>query len=243
MAKWTLESIEISGGFLPGVNLTLPAGLTCIIGPRGSGKSTLMEAIRYGLSGVSPVSKTRFEIVQANLASAIVTLATRAVDGAGGYIVRRTFKEPPGLLTPQGAPVPNVNLDRGTFLPLDAYSSSEVEAIADETFGDKRRALLDDLRSDEMHEIALKVSEERRALEANADSIRAAQRLISDLTEQIEETLSITGRIEVHGHALLVSIEKLVIGAMLQIFPATQKRRQTSYLVACRPLDANHFVP
>ena len=40
MSKWFFKSIEINGGFLPGFSLSLPAGLTCIIGPRGSGKST-----------------------------------------------------------------------------------------------------------------------------------------------------------------------------------------------------------
>src|SRR5205809_1060484 len=67
MANWFLESVEITGGFLPGINLMFPRGLTCIIGPRGSGKSTLMESLRYGLAGISPVSKRRFELVQANL--------------------------------------------------------------------------------------------------------------------------------------------------------------------------------
>src|SRR5262249_47648515 len=36
---WVIEKIEISGGFLPGLNINVPRGLTCIIGARGSGKS------------------------------------------------------------------------------------------------------------------------------------------------------------------------------------------------------------
>ena len=47
---WTLDSIELNGGFLPGLKLTLPHGLICIIGPRGSGKSTLAEALRFSQS-------------------------------------------------------------------------------------------------------------------------------------------------------------------------------------------------
>lgn len=31
---WFVEKIEISGGFLPGLSVTLPQGLTCIIGAR-----------------------------------------------------------------------------------------------------------------------------------------------------------------------------------------------------------------
>jgi hypothetical protein len=38
IAMWFVEKIEITGGFLPGLSVQLPQGLTCIIGPRGSGK-------------------------------------------------------------------------------------------------------------------------------------------------------------------------------------------------------------
>ena len=54
---WLVEKIEISGGFLPGLNVNLPRGLTCIIGARGSGKSTLAEAIRFALCGTSAAPK------------------------------------------------------------------------------------------------------------------------------------------------------------------------------------------
>jgi len=56
---WTLDSIELNGGFLPGLKLTLPHGLICIIGPRGSGKSTLAEALRFAIKGTVGASKPR----------------------------------------------------------------------------------------------------------------------------------------------------------------------------------------
>src|ERR1700679_2399850 len=67
MGMWQLESLEINGGFLPGLKLKLPPGLTCIIGPRGSGKSTLAELIRFALLGTAGSTKTRTELLQANL--------------------------------------------------------------------------------------------------------------------------------------------------------------------------------
>jgi recombinational DNA repair ATPase RecF len=66
VAKWVLEAIEITGGFLPGLSLRLPPGLTCIIGARGSGKSTLIEALRYGTGGLSGALKARAGLIQAN---------------------------------------------------------------------------------------------------------------------------------------------------------------------------------
>jgi chromosome segregation ATPase len=88
-----------------------------------------------------------------------------------------------------------VDLDRGTFLPLDAYSSLEIEAIADEVLGQKRRNLLDELRSEQMRTIHLSLAESARELDANADRIRAAQRTIQDLTEQTEELGDVRARL------------------------------------------------
>jgi energy-coupling factor transporter ATP-binding protein EcfA2 len=185
MPKWFLKSVDISGGFLPGFSLQFPRGLTCIIGPRGSGKSTLAEALRYGIGGNGRASN--IALTQANLGSSLVTLTTAPQIGELGYTIRRAFKQPAALVTSEGKSIESLDLDRGTFLPLDAYNSQEIEAIANETLGEKRRALLDDLREDEFREIMLILADARRSLDANADAVAACRRLIRDITEQIEE--------------------------------------------------------
>jgi len=185
MPKWFLKSVEINGGFLPGFSLQFPRGLTCIIGPRGSGKSTLAEALRYGIGGNGRASNVA--LTQANLGTSLVTLVTAPQIGELGYTIRRAFKQPAALVTSEGKSIESLDLDRGTFLPLDAYNSQEIEAIANETLGEKRRALLDDLREEELREIMLILADARRSLDANADAVAASRRLIRDLTEQIEE--------------------------------------------------------
>jgi len=184
---WVLEKIEISGGFLPGLSVNLPAGLTCIIGARGSGKSTLAEAVRFALCGISSAPKHCADLIQANLAGGALVTLTAMADGANRYTIKRGLKQNPVLLTSDGRAINTVDLDRGTFLPVDAYSSLEIEAIADEALGQKRRGLLDELRSEQMRNIQMSLAESSRALEANADRIRTSRRSIDDLTEQIEE--------------------------------------------------------
>jgi energy-coupling factor transporter ATP-binding protein EcfA2 len=186
---WLLKTVEIGGGFLDGVRLELPSGLTCVIGPRGSGKSTFTEAIRYGIGGLSGASKPRADMIQANLGAAMITLRA-AVAGSEEaiYTIRRTFRQPATLLAVDGSSVSSVDLDRGTFLPLDGFSSTEIEAIADESLGERRRALLDELRAEELRTVELRLADLRRALEANADRIKEARRLLGDITEQMEET-------------------------------------------------------
>src|ERR1700722_4659467 len=184
---WLVEKMEISGGFLPGLSVNFPRGLTCIIGPRGSGKSTLAESLRFAVSGISSAPKHCVDLIQSNLAGGALVTITAHVEGSNRYTIKRSLKQQPVLLTADGKTINTVDLDRGTFLPLDAYSSLEIEAIADEVLGQTRRNLLDELRSEEMRTIHLSLAESARALEANADRIRATQRTIQDLTEQSEE--------------------------------------------------------
>lgn len=197
MAQWSIDKLEISGGYLADFRLQLPSGLICIIGPRGSGKSTLAEAIRLVLGGLpSGAPKSRLDLIKANLGSSVITLVTTPIPDRGGFSVRRNYGQPPILTSLDGRPVGTVELDRGTFLPLDAYSSPEMEGIADETLGAKRRALLDDLCATEMQDIRLKLADQSRSLDSNADSIKAAERRIADITEQIEELGDVKGRLE-----------------------------------------------
>ena len=192
---WVIEKIEISGGFLPGLTVDLPQGLTCIIGARGSGKSTLAEAVRFALCGISAAPKHCADLIQANLTGGALVAVTALVDGSNRYTIKRGLKQNPLLLASDGRAIDTVDLDRGTFLPLDAYSSLEIEAIADEALGDKRRNLLDELRNEQMRSIHLSLAESARALDTNADRIRSTQRSIADLTEQMEELGDVRGRL------------------------------------------------
>lgn len=187
MGTWAIDTIDIAGGFLAGFSLKLPSGLTCVIGPRGSGKSTLAEALRYGLAGSAGASKSRQDLIKANLAAAAITIRTLDSDRNNGYTVKRVPAQSPILLANDGRAIESVDLDRGTFLPLDGYSSQEIEDIAKESLGERRRALLDELRAERLNIINLAVSDHRRKLEANADAIRAVRKLIADHTERIEE--------------------------------------------------------
>jgi energy-coupling factor transporter ATP-binding protein EcfA2 len=196
---WTIDRLEINGGFLPGLKLTLPPGLVCIIGPRGSGKSTLAEALRFAIKGTVGASKQRLDLLQANIGSSgFVTLVVNTETGLT-YTIKRASKQPAALLSADGRTVPNVDLDRGTFLPLDAYNGPEIEAIADEVLGERRRALLDDLRGQELSKIHLSLGEHRRALEANADQIRTTRRSINDLSERIEEFGDVRAKLSALG--------------------------------------------
>jgi ABC-type lipoprotein export system ATPase subunit len=54
-ANVRLERLEVSGGFLDGLRLDVGAGLSVLIGPRGAGKTSVLELIRFAL-GVSAMT-------------------------------------------------------------------------------------------------------------------------------------------------------------------------------------------
>ena len=164
MARWLVDSVAISGGFLAGLNLNLSSSLTCIIGPRGSGKSTLAEAIRFALLGMPVAGKQRIDRIQANLLQALITIRSCPDAHNETYTVQRQGRQSPSLTSGSGKPLTTIEFDRGTFLPLDAYDSTEIEDIADESLGDKRRSLLDDLVGDDLRQVSFAASEMRRAL-------------------------------------------------------------------------------
>ncbi len=184
---WTINQIEINGGFLPGLKTALPNGLICIIGPRGSGKSTLAEAVRFALKGNAGAPKKRLDLLQANLGNSGLATLGLTTEAGLKHTLRRGLKQPPVLLNADDKPVSGVDIDRGSYLPVDAYNSDEIESIADQVLGETRRALLDELRSSELSTIHLSLGEHRRALDANADQVRAARRSINDRAERIEE--------------------------------------------------------
>jgi DNA repair exonuclease SbcCD ATPase subunit len=193
---WTIDHVEINGGFLPNFKLPVPSGLICIIGPRGSGKSTLAEALRFAIKGTAGASKKRLDLLQANIGTGgVVTLAVKTASGVA-HTIKRAYKQSALVLAADGRVLSNVDLDRGTYLRLDAYDHDEIGSIADEVLGERRRALLDDLRGEELSAIRFTLGERRRALQANADRIRATRRAIGDLSERIEEFGDVRARLD-----------------------------------------------
>ncbi len=61
MNNFFIKRLQIEGGFLDGLDLDLENGLNTIIGARGTGKSTFIELIRYGLNvkGHTPESNSK----------------------------------------------------------------------------------------------------------------------------------------------------------------------------------------
>lgn len=93
-----IDTISIYGGYLDGMNIKISKHLNTIIGGRGTGKSTLLEIIRYAL-GIEPKSKEAKndikELMKSNLGSDSrieLTISTNKYQGKKYKIIRRYAK-------------------------------------------------------------------------------------------------------------------------------------------------------
>lgn len=127
-------SLRVIGGFLDGLTLVFDTGLTCLIGARGTGKSTILELIRFCLDllprkDLSAAARKRLDsIISGNLNGGRVELEVETADGAR-YFISRVQGEEPIVMDKERNPVP-VKLPG--FFRAEIFSQNEVEGIADQ---------------------------------------------------------------------------------------------------------------
>jgi energy-coupling factor transporter ATP-binding protein EcfA2 len=106
-AHAVMEALAWEGGFLDGVRLRLSAGFNVLIGGRGSGKSTVVESIRY-LFDLDPptdeMRRTHRGFVDSVLEPGTRVAALVCVPGptAARYVIERTVPNPPTVRTADG---------------------------------------------------------------------------------------------------------------------------------------------
>jgi len=128
-----IEAIAIDHGYLDGLRLHLADNLNAIIGGRGTGKSTLIEALRYALDQqplTEEARKTHREILKENLRDGgTVTLAVRSQTQLGRrFYVRRRYGEPAQVHNEDGS---LSSLAPADLLPrLAIYGQNEILKIA-----------------------------------------------------------------------------------------------------------------
>ena len=167
-----IERVQIEEGFLDGLDVSFASGLNVVIGERGTGKTSLIELIRFclGVPGYTPDSgKRSLDHALSILGSGQVTVTLS--DGDQQVPVTRTASDK----SPRSS---------ASFSDPIILSQTEIESVGLQAEG--RIALLDAFTTAEMHAAPSKsqASSEVRSLTAEADSQR---REIDELAAQVEE--------------------------------------------------------
>ena len=102
-----IRSVSVVGGFLDGLRLELADGLNCFIGGRGTGKTTVLEFVRFAFDALpsrdeDSDERRRIEsLVEQNLAGGRVQVEFQTKNGLT-YVVSRSWDEEPVVLTADG---------------------------------------------------------------------------------------------------------------------------------------------
>lgn len=195
-ASHKIRKLTVQGGFWDGLELDFAAGLNCIIGARGTGKTTILELTRYCLSQMPSSDSGReaqlTKLIKANLdrGTAEVTIETR--DGMT-YRVSRGSSGDPEVSDERGAPV-EVSLQRGQVFAADFYSQHQIEDIA--ISPKAQLAIIDQFVADELAELEPKRRNLISELEKNSADIHRLRQAINDREEALSELPEIKKRLD-----------------------------------------------
>lgn len=129
-----IEQLKVTGGYLDGVEIQYSDHLNAVIGGRGTGKSTLIECIRYALE-LRPISKAgqrqHDEIIKENLGKArarVELLVRSSVMHGQRFKIARRYGENATVRDEGGQPS---NFSPKDLLPgLEIYGQNEIYEIA-----------------------------------------------------------------------------------------------------------------
>ncbi|MEW8692661.1 MAG: TrlF family AAA-like ATPase [Candidatus Thiodiazotropha endolucinida] len=178
-----LLGIEVTGdghSFFEDVTVALTENLNCLIGARGSGKSTLVEALRYvfgynrSLSTLDKLQKSIRDMQKSNLNGCLIRVIYRTSSG-DERILQATYDEKSDystkVYTTTGEYLDVADVEAGGEYPLRLFGWSEIETLGRSPA--HQRDLLDRLIP-ELAPVLSKRSELRNQLRDNRGSVNKA---------------------------------------------------------------------
>jgi len=128
----TIQAAGWEGGFLDGLKIHFNSNMNCLIGGKGTGKSTVIETLRYGLGGEprSPAGKQNaVELLKTVFGKGSkISLLVYSSDLRQQFIIERTYGADPRILDLDGIPL---NLVPQDILPqLEIFGQKEIYEIS-----------------------------------------------------------------------------------------------------------------
>ena len=186
-----IESIRLTNTFFDTISLDFSENLNCIMGARGTGKTTILEFLRFALDlelAVSPQKKKEIQsLLESNLRDGVVEVDIRNEDGTL-YRIERTLGSEPKVFNENGN---RVNVNPSAFFLVDIFGQGEIEALAVNP-EEQLSILIDDFKKDEIQSIKHEINDLKHELNENATK---QIKLISEIRE-MRSTIAQFGDIE-----------------------------------------------
>jgi DNA repair exonuclease SbcCD ATPase subunit len=232
--------LKILGGFLDGQTLNFSNGLNCLIGARGTGKTTALEFMRYALDLLpyrdeAPAERRRIDsLVERNLNGGRIQVGIETKDGLS-YVVSRSWGEEPIVLDTNGAPT-EITLHCGGLFKADIYSQNEVETIADRSIF--QLELIDNFAAQQITALETNLRQVCSALKANAGQIGPLKSQLGTLAEELGTLPGLEARLKAFSDENSGNTEEINRAHALR---ALRDREQRSVTAAKNQLDQlNH---
>jgi ABC-type cobalamin/Fe3+-siderophores transport system ATPase subunit len=245
-----IECMSITGGYLDGLQIQFSNYLNAVIGGRGTGKSTLIECLRYALE-LTPISKAAIklheEIVKENLGRVRgqVELRVRSAAMRGKvYTISRKYGE--------AAVVRDSDGRISSFTPrevlpgIDIYGQNEINEIAKDS--QSQRQLLERFQGDGLSKSRKAVGEALSKLAENRKRLIEAKSQIAGIEDErtqlgklqerlsqfrdlgVEDKLRVLPLLEVEKRFLERVLSSEVVGLRDAIFTVEQALPDTAFL-------------
>jgi DNA repair ATPase RecN len=182
-----IERVAFTGGYLDGLEIEFSEHLNAVIGGRGTGKSTLLESIRYGLE-IQPLGEKAGEqhlgIIKENLGKekgrVEITIRSAKMNGKRFTIARR-YGESAIVKDEDG----NIStFTSADLLPkIEIYGQNEIYEIAQDTNGQLK--LLKRFLDVDNSELDAKYDEIIKSLQDNRRKIVAAREKLTEIEDEV----------------------------------------------------------
>lgn len=215
----SIERVTIEGGYLDGLDVRFSDHLNTLIGGRGTGKSTLLEALRYALDRTHKGEEARKhgdQVLRENLGRSQARIRVELVSAQqrlNRFTVVRRYGEPPRVLDGEGH---ESALHPADLLPrLELYGQNEIYELARDP--DARLRILDRFLPD-------REAQERRIAEVQQKLRDNAQRLLKtrEQKEALDSKLEELPKLEEQAR----QFKQLGLEEQLQQVPKLERERQ-----------------
>ena len=229
--KHIINSIQVTGGFLEGFNIEFSDKMNCIIGARGSGKTTILEFIRHAFElDYNRPSEERLKknakLVNDNLASGQIKVSITNSDDFS-YVVERKKTGEQIILNDDGE-ITKHSLRHGLMFRADIYSQDQIEEIADKT--KNQIELIDQFKSDEITVINKKINEILSQLQGNARNVADNQKEAGELLEELQQIPDIENQLKKYKEEISDDSEEVNKAHAEKTLRETERRLLTTVI-------------
>ena len=215
-----IEKIRFVGGYLDGLDIELSDHLNAVIGGRGTGKSTLLECIRYAFD-LEPKTQNALKqhksVIESNLGKergmVEITLRSATMHGRR-FTISRKYGNQPVVVDEQGNISPYHPAD---LLPhLELYGQNEIyEMTRDEA---SRNQLIERFLEGEHQHFDADITKVFAKLKENRESINRALSQKDDIEAEVERLPKLLEQAK--------QFQTLGIEEKLKIIPKLEKEKQ-----------------